>query len=349
MSVAVHLLGRISIQHDGEWMPPSEMVGVLGRMILVRLSVSPYPISRITLIEDLWSDKTPPSTDSILNSTFSRLRKSLNALGLDSKHILLSSGGSAEIRWPSETRIDVRTATRAIDDAEAAFRKHDLQLALRCATVAYSITRNPLLPGIERIWLDNERERLRVVATRSLALLCDIWAARNDHESGLLMAQSLIAIDQYSQQAIQKLVKAHINRGDSPSAYLALTKYEELIGRDLGIKDTTALRDWYNEETAKDSSRFPLQPKIEKFGLVTHKRSDEYVFPPGWKWSVHIRTPETSDLCDMHHVGNVLAGAVTVAWRNGKTHTYKPGDSFDIAPDHDMWVEGDTEFRVDGW
>ena len=247
MAIQVQLAGRISVRCDKKLLPLAGMGGVLGRMILVHLSLTPHPISRNLLIDALWPDNSPPSTDSVLNATFSRLRKGFSAIGFDAKNLIISNGGSVEIRWPEETRIDLLTTTRAIDDAEAAYHKKDMALALRGATISYAISRNPILPGIDRIWLDSERTRQNQILERSLNILCDVWDFRNELDNSLLMAQTLLRVSPYSQQAIQKVVRTYLKMDDYPAAYVALTKYEELISTDLGIRDTKNLRAWFKE------------------------------------------------------------------------------------------------------
>ena len=51
----------------------------------------------------------------------------------------------------------------------------------------------------------------------------------------------------------------------------------------------------------------------------------------------------------MTHAGRVLSGEFEVLDGNGTVTRYRPGDSFTIEPDHDMWVVGDEELITDGW
>lgn len=48
----------------------------------------------------------------------------------------------------------------------------------------------------------------------------------------------------------------------------------------------------------------------------------------------------------MHHVGIIIAGEMGVEFKSGpdagKTVIIKTGHAFDIPPDHDAWVVGDS-------
>jgi uncharacterized cupin superfamily protein len=47
----------------------------------------------------------------------------------------------------------------------------------------------------------------------------------------------------------------------------------------------------------------------------------------------------------VEHLGMVIAGSATVAFKDGKIHTLKKGDIFYVSPQpHDSWVVGDQEY-----
>ena len=353
----IQLTGRVSIRKGELQMPSAAMAGVLGRMILVRLSFANGPISRDALIDALWEDHIPESVESVLNATCSRLRKGLTEIGLDGKEILISNHGSVEIQWPAGAQTDFHLAVDALEDAEAAIKRHDFPEALLRAARAHEISQLDILPGIERIWINEIRDRQREVLERSLLALTDIWYQLGDMRVSLGMARELLVISPYSQQAIQKVVRAHCSLGDVLSAHIAMKSFNERVQQDLGVDDFHELENWFKELlpdmliTGND-----LSDTESKFGTtkttsysVTRTRQERLIFPPGWKWSVDIGPSLGEALCEMTHIGRVVSGQFEVLDASGYVTSYGPGEAFHIVPRHDMWVVGEHELVTDGW
>lgn len=67
-------------------------------------------------------------------------------------------------------------------------------------------------------------------------------------------------------------------------------------------------------------------------------------YAPGWKWSVDVGAATGAKMCEVEHVGMVIAGRATAAMRDGKIIEMRAGDVFYIPPGHDSWVVGDQEY-----
>ena len=64
-------------------------------------------------------------------------------------------------------------------------------------------------------------------------------------------------------------------------------------------------------------------------------------YQPGWRWSAHVGPRVGKLLCDVEHLGLVLAGAATVAFRDGRVIELTPGQLFYVSREpHDSWVVG---------
>lgn len=244
MEVRVNLAGTFSIRHGEQYMSHGDMSGVIGRMILTNLSLSLHAVPRDVLIDNLWEDNLPTTAESVLNATCSRLRRGLANIALPSKDLLISTGGSLQLRWPSNVQIDMRTAVRSIDDAEGSNARGDIDSALRQATVAYAIVRRPFLPGIERDWITRERLNLAQIMERSLDLLSDLWAAQGDTRSSLLMSHELLKLNPFSEVAIRKVMRSHVALGDKPAAAKALADWKATLARELDLFDNRSLADF---------------------------------------------------------------------------------------------------------
>jgi len=78
--------------------------------------------------------------------------------------------------------------------------------------------------------------------------------------------------------------------------------------------------------------------EIVRLGGVTVGRGTA---PPGWRWSTHVAQGAGTELCELAHVGVILAGNEAVRMRDGTEVVLEPGDVFLVGPGHDAWVVGD--------
>ena len=66
---------------------------------------------------------------------------------------------------------------------------------------------------------------------------------------------------------------------------------------------------------------------------------------PGWKWSINVSPLSGTEFCEIEHLGLVISGSATVAFKNGEIHILKEGDLFYVPPEpHDSWVIGDKKY-----
>ena len=64
-------------------------------------------------------------------------------------------------------------------------------------------------------------------------------------------------------------------------------------------------------------------------------------YPPGWRWSIDVQPLVGTSMCEVHHIGFVVAGRLWVEMADGSTIEVGPDDAFEIPPGHDAWVVGD--------
>ncbi|HEY1333240.1 MAG TPA: cupin domain-containing protein [Myxococcaceae bacterium] len=68
-------------------------------------------------------------------------------------------------------------------------------------------------------------------------------------------------------------------------------------------------------------------------------------YQPGWRWSLHVGPTVGAGLCTVEHVGLVLTGTATVAFKDGRVVELKAGELFHIPSEpHDSWVVGDEPY-----
>jgi len=82
--------------------------------------------------------------------------------------------------------------------------------------------------------------------------------------------------------------------------------------------------------------------ELVRLGGMTIGRA---TYKPGWRWSEHVGPDRGLQYCEVEHVGLVLAGAATAAFRDGRVIEMHVGDLFYIPPEpHDSWVIGDEPY-----
>jgi hypothetical protein len=67
-------------------------------------------------------------------------------------------------------------------------------------------------------------------------------------------------------------------------------------------------------------------------------------YEPGWKWSLHVGKSLGKSLCDVEHIGIVIAGSAVAALADRRVIEMHAGDVFYIPPGHDSWVIGDEPY-----
>jgi quercetin dioxygenase-like cupin family protein len=81
--------------------------------------------------------------------------------------------------------------------------------------------------------------------------------------------------------------------------------------------------------------------EVYKVGPMTLGRA---TYEPGWRWSEHVGAASGESLCQVEHVGLVLAGAAAVKMDDGSERAMRAGEFFYVPPGHDSWVVGDEPY-----
>lgn len=95
---------------------------------------------------------------------------------------------------------------------------------------------------------------------------------------------------------------------------------------------------------APDETRVFEKGKFEivRLGSMTIGRAS---YEPGWKWSEDVSPLVGTPLCEVEHVGMVIAGRAMAAMRDGTEVELTPGSLFYIpSVPHDSWVVGDEPY-----
>jgi hypothetical protein len=67
------------------------------------------------------------------------------------------------------------------------------------------------------------------------------------------------------------------------------------------------------------------------------------VYPPGFRWSTHMKPTVRTDLCMHAHVGFLARGHIQGEYEDGCGFDYVAPHVVAIEPGHDAWVVGEEE------
>jgi class 3 adenylate cyclase len=89
-------------------------------------------------------------------------------------------------------------------------------------------------------------------------------------------------------------------------------------------------------------------------GLAEIVRLDETTvargtYEPGWRWSVDMPPLAGSPICQLHHLGYAISGAIHFEMRDGQSIDVQGGTVYEVPPGHDAWVVGDEPFVTIDW
>jgi len=76
-------------------------------------------------------------------------------------------------------------------------------------------------------------------------------------------------------------------------------------------------------------------------GRAAAARIKRVIYPPGFRWSTHIKPETGTDTCMHGHVGFLARGRVHVEYPDGCTLEFAAPAVVAIEPGHDGWVVGD--------
>jgi len=86
-----------------------------------------------------------------------------------------------------------------------------------------------------------------------------------------------------------------------------------------------------------------LQLDIARAGNSRVKR---IIYPPGFRWSTHMKPIVRTNLCMHAHVGFLAHGQIHVEYGDGCTVELVAPQAIAIEPGHDAWVIGDASAVV---
>jgi DNA-binding SARP family transcriptional activator len=230
----IYVTGHIGIEHEGRFAGERQLPGRQGRLAFAYLVLKRAgAVTRDDLAEVLWRDEPPSEADAALSAILSKLRASFKHVQLHDAAIELR-GGTVALRLGSETRVDVEDAASAVDQAEGAWRRGNNHEAWSHANVGVVITRRPFLAREEAPWIEAERDRLRLLLSRSLKVLSAVSEANDEAELALHYTRELVELEPFRETGYQQLMRLHARLGNRGEALRVFARLRELLRDELG-------------------------------------------------------------------------------------------------------------------
>ncbi len=224
-AVAVSLLGGFEVRVDGA---VQNLAGPKDRALVAVLCLPPGAVhAREELAALLWSDHGDAQARDSLKHATARLRVGLGgsgsgALVIDRQSIRIDSAGL----W-----IDAVEVERLLADG-----------APEAVQAALTLYRGDLLEGIAvrapafEDWLAAERRRLRGRLEIALGSLMNHRFTGGDHDGAAAVAERLIALDPFGEEAWRTLMRVHAHRGDPARALQLHEALRTRLHRELGVR-----------------------------------------------------------------------------------------------------------------
>jgi prepilin-type processing-associated H-X9-DG protein len=82
-------------------------------------------------------------------------------------------------------------------------------------------------------------------------------------------------------------------------------------------------------------------------------RVKRMIYPPGFRWSTHLKPIVGTEWCQHAHAGFIARGQIHVGYADGHVEEFAAPQAYAVAPNHDGWVVGDEaavviEFDFEG-
>lgn len=238
----VHLTGALHIERAPALIHGSDLPGRQGRRALTWLALNrTVPSTREALAEAVWGENLPPNWQAALSPLLSKLRRLLEPFDTT----IDTTANTHQLRFPADTWVDTEVAISALESATVALRAERPADAFGHIGTTLSITRQPLLPAESGDWLDFGRDRLLRARASALELLADIWLARAESALAVEAATELTRLEPFRDSGYQRLMRAHMQRGDRAQAIRVFVQFQRDIAEEMGVDPAAETSELY--------------------------------------------------------------------------------------------------------
>jgi len=236
VATKVQLTGRVSVQHGSASVEEQCFCGRQARLVFALLVIErARPVHRDELAEALWPHRAPRTWEVILRGVISKVRVFLAAVGWSRQDTLVGGFGAYQLRLPAGAVVDVEDAFAAVEGAEQALGKDDLNRAAELAEAAQAVAARPFLSGEEGAWVDRVRARLREVCLRALLVRGESHVRQDKYGLAVGAAEEAVALEPFRERAYQLLMRAYAGAGSPGEALRVYERCRRLLAEELGV------------------------------------------------------------------------------------------------------------------
>jgi DNA-binding SARP family transcriptional activator/DNA-binding XRE family transcriptional regulator len=235
----VRVLGPLSVMLDSECV---ELRSMRQRKLLGLLAISAgVPVSRHTLIEELWGSKPPVTAENLLQTYVHRLRKRIARGGAECANVLSTRQGGYQLDV-NDHQLDLLAFHRLVEDARHERKNGRDESALTIYQRAVSLWRGaPLddLPDLRHQPLVTELETQRHTVIGEYA---DTAFALGRHVQLIGLLQREVSADPLNEAAHERLMIALAYAGRQASALEVFRIMRARLADELGVEPQADLR-----------------------------------------------------------------------------------------------------------
>jgi DNA-binding SARP family transcriptional activator len=246
----VYLAGSMCLERGHVLVRESGFPGPQARLAFAVLATRrTEPVGRDVIAEAVWDGAPPPSWDTALRAIVSRLRRLLEEVGVEDG--IRSAFGYYRLALPRGAWVDLEAADDAVHRAEAALGDADPDGAIGWALVAAEIAARPFLPGLEGVFVEGWRVRIREIRIRALEARCATLLTRHQFALAARDAATVLDIAPFRETALRLLMRAHVGGGNPAEALNTYERARRLMADELGVDPSAETRTLFAEILAE--------------------------------------------------------------------------------------------------
>jgi SARP family transcriptional regulator, regulator of embCAB operon len=224
----VQLCGKLVVEVDGERVE-LRLPGRQGRLLFAFLAVNRNrTMTREELVDALW----PDGRDGGLAPLLSKLRRVVPLDGV-------------QLRFPTETWVDVEGAVDAVHRAESAIAQADFHRAWGPSQVALFVSGRTFLPGAEGDWVDDVRRRLAELYLRALEAYAraGLGIGGTELAAAVRAGRDLVRREPFRESGYRLLMEALEREGNAAEALRVYDGLRTLLRDELWVAPSAPTQD----------------------------------------------------------------------------------------------------------
>jgi DNA-binding SARP family transcriptional activator len=232
-SASIFALGAVRCEVDGQ---ESLLHGEQPKIVLTYLcSQHDAPVSSDELADAVWASDTGRYSAGALRGIVSKVRGFLQT-NLDDRARVENLGGCYRLTHDDGVVVDVDLADAEVCRAARLLDDGHAPEAAGPARRAVTLLHPPLLPGIDRGWLQIRRAELLRLRRRAMCLAARVETELGAHDVAVELATGAVHIDPYDEASHRSLISAHLAAGDRGGALMAYEHCRRLLLDELGVR-----------------------------------------------------------------------------------------------------------------